>query len=261
MTAPATVCGNGNAPACPIWLMQRSLLRRWRAVPAQRRIAHSGCTDFDVKTFHPFSFFGLARPALAGALTSLLLAAAHAASAPQLAAGKQIASEKCAACHGLDGNAPNAQFPKLAGQIGTFMSLQLRNYRSGERPNPLMANVAKGLTDAQIDSVTTYYASLPPMKGAPATNEALAKQGQTIYQTGKSGAPACKYCHGAKGEGLAPVFARIGGQHAEFIYASLLPYKSHDDFKNPYAWVMKAVVENWSDADLRAVSAYLGTLP
>jgi len=99
------------------------------------------------------------------------------------------------------------------------------------------------------------------MKGLAASDKSLAERGEVIYQTGKSGTPACKHCHGSKGEGVAPVFARVGGQHADFLYASLLPYKGTDDFKNPYAWVMKAMVENWTDADLKAVAAYLATLP
>jgi mono/diheme cytochrome c family protein len=36
---------------------------------------------------------------------------------------------------------------------------------------------------------------------------------------------------------------------------------ANDDFKNPYAWVMKAMVENGTDADLKAVAAYLSSMP
>ena len=159
--------------------------------------------------------------------------------ANRVVAGKKLAAAACAACHGLDGNAPNAQFPKLAGQLAAFTALQLRNYRSGERPNPIMAGIAKSLSDAQIESLAAYFASLTPMK---------------------PGAPACQYCHGAKGEGVAPVIPRLAGQHASFVYASLQPYKNVADFKNPYASVMKAVVENWSDDELKAVAAYISVL-
>src|SRR5262249_30820844 len=111
-------------------------------------------------------------------------------------AGRDLAAAICASCHGLDGNAPSAQFPKLAGQVAGFTALQLRNYRSGERPNPIMAGIAKSLSDAQIDAVSTYYASLKPMKPEARADSALALRGEQIYQSGKSGAPACKYCHG-----------------------------------------------------------------
>jgi len=177
-----------------------------------------------------------------------------------MSAGRELAAKACSACHGQDGNAPSAQFPKLAGQVAGFTALQLRNYRSGERPNPIMAGIAKPLSDAQIDAVAAYYASLPPMKPDTPGNSPLAHKGEQIYQTGKPGAPACRYCHGASGEGVAPVFARLAGQHAEFVYASLQPYKHVADFKNPYAWVMKAVVENWSDEELKAVATYVSVM-
>ena len=99
-----------------------------------------------------------------------------------------------------------------------------------------------------------------PMKPDTAADAGLARKGEQVYQAGKPGAPACKYCHGANGEGLAPVFARLAGQHAEFVYAALQPYQDAADFKNPYAWVMKGVVENLSDEDLKAVAAYISGL-
>ena len=123
-----------------------------------------------------------------------------------------------------------------------------------------MAGIARPLSDAQIDAVAAYYASLPPMKPDTPDNSPLAHKGEQIYQTGKPGAPACRYCHGASGEGVAPVFPRLAGQHAEFVYASLQPYKHVADFKNPYAWVMKAVVENWSDEELKAVATYVSVM-
>lgn len=200
------------------------------------------------------------------ALTCIALALAGVAGSARaddpgrLAAGRELAAKACSACHGQDGNAPNAQFPKLAGQVAGFTALQLHNYRSGERPNPVMAAVAKPLSDTEIEAVAAYYASLTPMRSDTPGESLLTRKGEQIYQSGKPGAPACKYCHGANGEGVAPVFPRLAGQHAGFVYTSLQPYKHVADFKNPYAWVMKAVVENWSDEELTAVAAYVSVM-
>ena len=203
-----------------------------------------------------------ARRTLAGIIVALAGTWGHAKAADpgRISDGQVIATQVCSACHGVDGNAPNAQFPKLAGQVSGFTALQLRNYRTGERPNPIMAAVAKPLKDSQIEAVAAYYGAQPPMRPEAVADAELARQGERIYQVGKPGAPACKYCHGATGEGLAPVFPRLAGQHAQFVYASLQPYQHAADFKNPYAWVMKAVVENWSDEDLKAVAAYVSGL-
>ena len=55
--------------------------------------------------------------------------------------------EVCAACHGADGNAPSADFPKLAGQHRDYLAKALRDYKSGQRKNPIMAGFAAALTN------------------------------------------------------------------------------------------------------------------
>ncbi|MGA0611753.1 c-type cytochrome [Caldimonas sp. KR1-144] len=193
--------------------------------------------------------------ALACAASSLA-----AANPPQIEAGRKLAVAQCATCHGQDGNAPDAQFPRLAGQLQPFLELQLRNYRSGERPHPVMAGVAKGLKDRDIAAVSAYYASLAPMRHGGALDAQLVARGEQIYRVGKPGAPACQWCHGERGEGTAPVFARLAGQHPEFVVEALKPYRVVPRFGNPYANVMKAVVQEWSDEDLAAVAAYVASL-
>src|SRR5258708_20094060 len=98
---------------------------------------------------------------LAAGLVGLILAS------PVLGAnndGGRIAKTNCASCHGTDGNTPDAHYPKLAGQVSGFLELQLKNYRSGERPHPIMAAIAKPLADREIAAGSTYYATLPPIR-------------------------------------------------------------------------------------------------
>ncbi|WP_372616826.1 c-type cytochrome [Falsiroseomonas sp.] len=71
----------------------------------------------------------------------------------------------CVNCHGMEGEAPNIAIPSLAGQYAPYIALQLRLWKQGERRNgPLgvMAAVAAGMTEAEIDAVALYYASLRP---------------------------------------------------------------------------------------------------
>jgi cytochrome c553 len=174
--------------------------------------------------------------------------------------GASIAIQTCGGCHGAEGNTQDASFPRLAGQLSTFIALQLRNYRDGERPSPEMASVAKQLTDAEIDAVARYFSALPPMQQSDPPDAKLAARGEAVFREGRPGAPACRYCHGEKGEGVAPVFARLAGQNPDFIIASIEPYRRDERFRNPYAYVMKAVVENLSDDDIKAVAAYVAGL-
>lgn len=81
----------------------------------------------------------------------------------------------CIACHGPrgDGNAP-AGFPALAGQHADYIALQLRKFRSGaentleQDPNArvndgdtrIMRDIAAGMSDNQIDAVSSFIAGL-----------------------------------------------------------------------------------------------------
>jgi len=90
------------------------------------------------------------------------LASGHAAAA-DVEAGKKKAQEVCAACHNMDGISTIAEYPKLAGQYPEYMAKALRDYKSGARKNPIMAGMAAGLTQKDIDDVSAYFASLPPV--------------------------------------------------------------------------------------------------
>lgn len=48
----------------------------------------------------------------------------------------------------------------LTGQPKIYLVEQLSNYRSGKRQHEVMSVIAKPLTDAEIDNVSEWYASL-----------------------------------------------------------------------------------------------------
>jgi cytochrome subunit of sulfide dehydrogenase len=80
-----------------------------------------------------------------------------AAQTPYGHAGRDLAAS-CAICHGTSGvNAGG--MPNLAGQPKDYLVLQLRDFRDGKRPATIMHQIAKGLTEEQIDSVATFYAA------------------------------------------------------------------------------------------------------
>ncbi len=97
---------------------------------------------------------------LLGALI-VALGASAGASAADVAAGKAKAIEVCAACHGVDGNSPNADFPRLGGQHPDYLAKTLRDYKSGARKNPIMAGFAQPLSAKDIENLATYYGSQP----------------------------------------------------------------------------------------------------
>jgi len=94
------------------------------------------------------------------------LPAATTASATDLAAGKAKAAEVCASCHGADGNGAVADFPKLAGQHPDYLAKALRDYKSGQRKNAIMAGFAQALSKQDVENLAGYYASLPAVVSA-----------------------------------------------------------------------------------------------
>jgi cytochrome c553 len=92
-------------------------------------------------------------------LTMITLAAAASYARGNPEAGKAIAEKACQACHGVDGNGSDPQYPRLAGQHADYMEYVLKGYRSGARPNPIMAGFAAGLSDQDIKDVAAWFAN------------------------------------------------------------------------------------------------------
>jgi len=74
-------------------------------------------------------------------------------------AGQAIASEKCQACHGADGNSTSPQFPRLAGQYQNYLERALSEYQSGARSNPIMSGFAAGLSEQDKKDVAAWFSS------------------------------------------------------------------------------------------------------
>ena len=70
----------------------------------------------------------------------------------------------CAACHGPTGSGNDAaKFPSIAGQHAKYTVAQLKAFKSGKRANDtgkMMRNVAKNMTDAEMDAVAEYISGL-----------------------------------------------------------------------------------------------------
>ncbi len=80
------------------------------------------------------------------------------AGAADLAAAEKIALERCAACHGKDGNTPiDPSYAKLAGQHSDYLVHALKSYRSDRRKNAIMGAQAKTLSTEDIYNLAAWY--------------------------------------------------------------------------------------------------------
>lgn len=91
--------------------------------------------------------------------SALLAAAATSAQAAGNPAAGQEKSQACAACHGPQGNTSNSMYPKLAGQYESYLLRALKDYKSGERENPVMSGQVSGLSLQDMEDLAAYFAS------------------------------------------------------------------------------------------------------
>jgi sulfide dehydrogenase cytochrome subunit len=113
--------------------------------------------------------FSLPRWSLPCSLTLVLALAATAGSAlaQDPNAARNLAAT-CFTCHGTDGRSVGGVPPSLAGQNKNYLLQQMRDFRDGKRPATIMHQHAKGYTDAQLDLIAGYFASVKPGPAAPA---------------------------------------------------------------------------------------------
>jgi cytochrome c553 len=178
-------------------------------------------------------------------------------------AGKTIALQVCSNCHGANGVSVSPMFPKLAGQQRQYLIDQLTDFKTHSRADPNAKKFMWGfthLTDTQINELATYFSSQQAAALGEHGNRRLVSEGRAIYAFGlpDKGVAACVSCHGQHGEG-AGQFPRLAGQHADYVVKQLLVYQRTED--RPRGAIMKAVCNNMSEQDMRAVAAYVEAFP
>jgi cytochrome c553 len=83
----------------------------------------------------------------------------------------KVLAKNCAACHGETGVASNPAWPKLAGQKPGYLVNVLKAFKAGLRKDPMMAGVARGLSDTDIANLAAYYTG----QSCQSTNEGKSK--------------------------------------------------------------------------------------
>ncbi|MBV8035922.1 c-type cytochrome [Roseateles sp.] len=195
---------------------------------------------------------------------SLALAAvfgAVAAQAQDVKAGeKKIAM--CIGCHGIAGY--QASFPEvhkvpmIAGQNAKYIVSALQAYAKGDRKHPTMRGIAGSLSEKDMNDIAAFYeqqAKLPAVAdsvpAAPANVAELLTKG------------ACVSCHGANfSKPIDPSYPKLAGQHADYLSVALKSYKTENNNNVGRSnGVMAGQVKQFSNAELKAIAAYIGSLP
>jgi cytochrome c553 len=184
---------------------------------------------------------------------------------PDLARGKQIATQVCAACHAPDGNSTQAANPVLAGQHAGYTHKQLMNFKAqggkpAERPSPIMAGMVANLSADDMSALAAYFEMQKPRLRA-ARDPDLVKLGQSIYRGGvaSKSVAACTACHGPNGSGVPVQYPRLAGQFSEYTAAQLKAFRAGERVNDPNR-TMRAIAEKLSDREIAAVAEYISGL-
>ena len=188
-------------------------------------------------------------------LTLGLTGVAQAAGDAQAGQGKVAV---CGACHGVDGNSPAPNFPKLAGQGERYLLKQLHDIKSGNRQVVEMTGLLDNLSDQDMADIAAYFASQKMSVGA--ADPKLVERGEALFRGGKleEGMPACTGCHSPNGAGIAAAgFPHLGGQHAQYVAKQLTDFREGNRTNDGDAMIMRSIAAKLSNKDIEAVSSYI----
>ena len=180
----------------------------------------------------------------------------------------------CAACHGLDGNPTDAQYPRLAGMPERYIAHQLELFKNGQRTTG-MAAVMKPFADAlsaqDMRDLGAHFAGQKAGSGV-ADDTLIAdgpNKGMKFYEVGERlfhqgdaprGIPACMACHGPSGAGNpGPAFPAVAGQQSAYVQRRLEEYRAGTTTQqDPHLFnVMAKVAKPLTDEEIRSLSSYV----
>jgi len=114
-----------------------------------------------------------------------------------------------------------------------------------------------------LKALTEYFKDLnpKPLGGAPRENVA---EGKKIYEEGipKSDVPPCASCHGPDAKGR-DAFPSLAGQLHDYMFRKLTNWekeRGQDKDKPDTSAIMGPIAHNLTEAQIRAVAAYLSYL-
>ncbi|HEX6019150.1 MAG TPA: c-type cytochrome [Burkholderiaceae bacterium] len=184
-----------------------------------------------------------------------IAAESNAPAKPDLAKGQALSTQICGACHTADGTRGSPANPIIAGQHPEYLVKQLSDFKSGKRDSAVMKAFASTLSDADMRNVAAFYASKSAKPGF-AKNKVLYSLGQKIYRGGIADkqVPACAGCHSPDGAGIPVQYPRLGGQHADYVDAQLVAFRSGQRANSA---PMEDVASRLSDREIKAVADYI----
>lgn len=155
----------------------------------------------------------------------------------------------CLACHGEKGTSETPEVPSLGGQPSPYGLIQLYMFRQKLRLNEIMNEMAKDLSDADLQKFADTIAKLPPPQFAAEGDAARMTRARDLITQHR-----CGFCHAANFSGNDSV-PRLAAQREDYLLKSLREYKAGT--RTEYQPIMAEVLHPLGDADLVELAYYL----
>ena len=191
----------------------------------------------------------------AGLALAAVVGGAH---ATDLKRAEEIVGGRCFICHGMEGEAASALYPRLAAQHAEYIAKQLGDFKSGKRKSETMAGMAADLTLEEMKALGEFFQKKPATHSQSADAD-LSGVGRYIFTKGNqySGVAACVSCHGPKGYGT-PQLPRLAGQQALYIENQLKQFNTRE--RNNDNAVMHSIASKLTELEVKAVASFISTL-
>jgi cytochrome c553 len=156
----------------------------------------------------------------------------------------------CFACHGEKGTSQLPDIPSLGAQPAFYTTVQLLMFRDKLRVTEPMNEMAKGLSDADLQKAADIIAKLPAPEPVADTPDAARMDKARALATQHR----CNFCHQANYQGLDNV-PRLAGQREDYLLKTLRGYK--DNSRRGYDAQMSEVVYPLKDEDFADLAYFL----
>ena len=180
----------------------------------------------------------------------------------------------CAACHGLDGNPTDPQYPRLAGMPERYVAQQLALFKSGQRNTGMaavMMPMAAPLSAQDMRDLGAYFSQQKAGAGiaddskiatGPYAGMKYFEVGEKLFRGGDParGLPACMACHGPTGAGNpGPAYPHVAGQQSAYAVRRLQEYRTGTTSEaDPHSFqIMATVAKTLTDEEIQSLGSYL----
>lgn len=139
----------------------------------------------------------------------------------------KLVNNKCAACHGIDGNSFDGKTPSIAGISTEYLVESIEEYKTGARParklkgrKEDMKDVAKKLSDEEINVLAAYFARQKFKPWKQKFDPDLATAGKKLHRK------YCGKCHSEGGSSAEDDAGILAGQPISYLQNTMDNYVS-----------------------------------